>query len=126
MGREDIQRRIGEVNREINEEVAKTTIPEYKPKVFPTGSWILAVLGAAWWLAGSEVPQVAAYHQDYGEYGLYVAVIVGAYALLKTVLWLFQGKPTGGAEYINATARVRELQEKRRDLEMQLKELDAE
>jgi hypothetical protein len=126
MGREDIQRRIGEINREINEEVGKTTLPEYKPKLFPTGLWIFAAVCAGWWLFGNQVPQAAQYHAEYGEYGLYAAVVIGAYALFKTVLWLFQGKPKGSAEYMNATARVRELQDKRRDLEMQLKELDAE
>jgi hypothetical protein len=126
MTRDELQRRIAQVNRDINDEVSKSPLPNFKPKPFPTGAWVLGIICAALGLFGGQINALKPYYDDYGEYGFYAAAVFGIYAVLRTLLWLFQGKPKGSREYMESTTHVRELQERRRELEMQLKEIDPE
>lgn len=120
---EEIQKQIAELDKQINQILVEKRLPPLKPpKPFPLGSWILAAVVGAYYLFGDLLPAVGGLHAAYQTYALYATLALGAYALLRTVLWLFSGKPKTPPEYIEATRQVQELQNQRRLLEKELRE----
>jgi hypothetical protein len=120
---EDLQRQIAEIDKQINKILVEKRLPPLKPpKPFPLGSWILAILLAAYYLFGDMIPVVGGYHALYSQYSMYAAMVVAAYALLRSVLWLFGKNPKTPPEYLEASQQVKELQNQRRLLEKELRE----
>jgi len=121
---EDLQRQIAEIDKQINKILVEKRLPPLKPpKPFPLGSWILAILLAAYYLFGDMIPVVGEYHALYSQYSMYAAMVVAAYALLRSVLWLFGRNPKTPPEYLEASQQVKELQNQRRLLEKELREV---
>ncbi|MCX7964155.1 MAG: hypothetical protein N2644_06720 [Candidatus Sumerlaea chitinivorans] len=120
---QEIQRQIAELDKQINNLIAEHRLPPIKPaKPFPLGTWILALLVAAWWLFGDMVPMVGSYRQMTTPYDWYATLILGALALLRTVLWLLGRPRKTPPEYLEVTRKVQELQEQRRLLQKELRE----
>lgn len=126
MTRDQIQREIADLDRQLNQVLGSTQLPSLEARPFPTWTWIAAFLAAAWWMFGSDVPVIQNYHRDYGQYGLYAALILGLFALLSTLSWMFRRRGGVSEDYKAATAKSRELQERRRELQVRLRELEEE
>ena len=126
LDRAAIQREIAEIDGELNRTLGSTTLPSLDSKPFPKGTWLLAFLAAAWWMFGSELPVISEYYPKYGEWGMYAAIGFGILALLTTLSWLFRRRGGVSAEYRQASDKARILQERRRELQVQLRELEAD
>jgi hypothetical protein len=126
MDRASIQREIAEIDGELNRTLGSTQLPSLEVKPFPVWSWVLAFLAAAWWMIGSDVPVISEYHGRYGEYGFYAAIALGLLALFSTISWALRRRGGVSPEYRQATEKARVLQERRRELQVQLRELDAD
>ncbi|MGB9690869.1 MAG: hypothetical protein ACPL7D_01730 [Candidatus Sumerlaeaceae bacterium] len=120
---EELQQRIAELDKQINQILIEKRLPPLKPpKPFPLGTWIIALLLGGYYLFGDLIPVVGQHYGDYAKYVLYAAVAVAALALLRTVLWLFSRNPKTPPEYLEASRRVKELQDQRRLLEKELRD----
>jgi hypothetical protein len=126
MDRASIQREIAEIDGELNRTLGATKLPSLEVKPFPIWTWLLAFAAAAWWMLGSDLPVIAEYHRSYGEYGLYAAIALGLLGLFSTLSWALRKRGGVSQEYRQATEKARVLQERRRELQVQLRELDAE
>ncbi|MCX7626150.1 MAG: hypothetical protein N2Z21_08065 [Candidatus Sumerlaeaceae bacterium] len=120
---EEIQRQIAELDKQINKILTERRLPPLKPpKPFPLGTWILAALAGGYYLFGDLIPVVGQFYATYQRYALYATLALGAYALVRTALWLFSRKPKTPPEYLEASQQVQELQNQRRLLEKELRE----
>ncbi|MGI8907424.1 MAG: hypothetical protein ACR2IE_13145 [Candidatus Sumerlaeaceae bacterium] len=126
MQRDAIQREIAEIDGELNRVLGSTTLPSLEVKPFPKGTWLLAFLSAAWWMFGSDLPVISNYHSQYGDWGMYAAVAFGILGLMTTLSWLFRRRGGMSTEYAQASEKARVLQERRRELQVELRELEAE
>lgn len=126
MDRAEIQREIAEIDQELNRTLGSTALPSLDVKPFPVWTWVLALVAAAWWMIGSDVPVISEYHGQYGEWGMYAAIVLGLLGLLSTLSWLFRRRGGVSTEYRQATEKARVLQERRRELQVRLRELEAE
>jgi len=121
---EEIQKKIAEIDKQINTILVEKRLPPLKPpKPFPLMTWILALVLLGYYLFGDALPYVGPYYQPYGEYSMYGALVVGVVALLRTLLWLFSRNPKTPPEYLEASRKVQDLQDQRRLLEKELREL---
>lgn len=126
MTRQEIQQRIAELDREINNQVAGAKLPPAtKRRTFPIWTWLLAGLALGWTYYGHEIPGTQDIHSQYHNIGLYVAIFFGVLALWATVLWLIQPSTKITPEYRASAEKVKLLQEERRDLMSQLKRLES-
>jgi hypothetical protein len=126
MTRDEIQREISDIDRELNRVLGSAKLPSLEARPFPAWTWILAFVAAAWWMFGSQLPVIQNYHRDYGEWGLYASLFFGLFALLSTLSWMFRRRGGVTEEYRAATEKSRDLQERRRELQVRLRELEAE
>lgn len=127
MTHSEVQNRIAEIDRQVNSEVAGSKLPLTTTyRNFPTTTWVLAAVAFAWSFYGDAVPGSLNFHDHYSVYAWYTGLILAALALWGTVLYLFQPRPKISDAYRESTARVRTLQEERRELMVRLRELDPE
>lgn len=125
MSREDIRQQIAALTAEINIEVARTPLPSGSTlRIFPTMWWIGAAICYSFWQFGDDIPPIATYNQQYGEIIMYIGVAMAVWAALRTLLWIIGGRRRSSAQYLRETQHIRDLQERRRQLEMRLKEMD--
>lgn len=131
MRREQLLREIAEIDDRINQAVTSAELPTFEYKPFPLGTWILAIMLFAWSRFGSMIPEAYAYYDQTKTYAFYGAIVLGALALIRSVLWLLRGH--GGrayqkksSAYMEASRDARELQEKRRELQAELRAISGE
>lgn len=124
MNREDLLREITRIDSEINKVVVETELPSVRYQPFPKIGWILAGALALWAIFGQAVPHAEAQtiHAQYSVYGLYGAAIFGLLALLRTITFFTSRSSmlTKSARYRENSAKIRELQEQRRQLQSEL------
>lgn len=120
---EQLQHRIAEIDKQINEILVTKRLPPLKPpKPFPLGTWILVLAVGAYYFFGDLLPFVGSYYGELSRYAMYAAGVLLLLALLRSLMWLFSGKPKTPPEYIEAHQKVKELQEQRRLLEKELRD----
>jgi hypothetical protein len=125
MTREDILRRIAELDNEINHILGNTQLPSLESRSFPMGTWIFAALLAGYYLFGADIPMIDRFHQPYGRYFFYASGLFAVLALWGSLSWLFRKRGGVSKEYGEASVRVKGLQDQRRELQAQLKELES-
>ena len=125
---EDLQRKIGELNKQINDEVARNPAPRTNDpsSAFPSGTWILAIVCFAWAFGGDQVDQIKPYVEMSWMYVAGLGALLALAALVRSILWIFKSRPKSGKEYTQNTSKVRELQAQKRELQQKLKELEEE
>lgn len=123
--RQELQAKIAELDRRINEELAKTRLPslDARRRQFPKADYVVAALLIGYHYFGEQIPVIGQFHDTTSPWDLYLGLAVAAIAVLRTILWLFKGSPKTDANYVAATSVVRDLQAQKRDLQAQLKEL---
>ncbi|MCX7718194.1 MAG: hypothetical protein N2111_07315 [Candidatus Sumerlaeaceae bacterium] len=123
--RQELQARIAELDRRINEELSKTRLPslDSRRRQFPKADYIVAALLIGYHYVGGQIPVIGQFHDITSPWDLYLGAAVAAIAVLRTILWVFKGNPKADANYVAATSAVRDLQAQKRDLQAQLKEL---
>ena len=124
--RREIQGRLDDVERQLAEEFTRATSaisPGETPR-FPGGTWLSAVVGLLWWQSGDLIPGLLRAWLQTRSWVLYIALALAAVAAARTVWWAMKrGGPKVDRQYVEATAKTRELQAVKRDLLMQLQEL---
>ena len=125
MRREDIQREIARLDDEINRVVGSAELPKLQARPFPSGTWMLAILCLAWWQFGGYIPGTFRFHLETARWAFYIGLALAAMAFISTVFWMFsgQGYETKSQAYTDASRKARELQERRRDLQSELRAL---
>ncbi len=123
--RAQLQTEIAELDRQINAELGKTRLPSLNTRnaSFPWSYYILAALVLAWWQFGGMLPIPG--HDKYAHYAMWVGGAICVFAVIRTFLWLIRRNPKGGTKYMEATTHVRELQQRRQELQKQLKEIEG-
>jgi hypothetical protein len=123
--RQELQQQLADVDRQINSELSKTKLPELRTDMqFPLPLFILAAICFAWWAIGAQIPVAGEYHPATAKWVMYAGCVLVALGALRTLQWLMKRNPKGDAGYLEATTRVRELQQQRREIQRQIKELD--
>jgi hypothetical protein len=128
MDRQQMLDRIAELTVMINSEMAGQRAPEFggADVQFPTSLIIATGLVYAWYLYGGELtflPGARPLHNQFGEYGFYVAIAMGILVLLQLARKFIKGKPKADPEYAASAERVRQFQDERRLLQEKLKSL---
>lgn len=123
--RQEIMRRISDLDQQINAELAQQRAPtlDQMHRRFPIMDWIAAAACFAWAQFGQMVPGVENFHAISEKWVFWIAILLAALAAFRTVLWLVK-RPRGRVEgYAQMTERVRKLQDERRDLQLQLEQV---
>ncbi len=128
MNRESLQRRIAQLDEEINQVITATEIPKLDVRPFPTGTWLVAILCFAWSQFGSLIPGARQYHLETAKWAWIAGIVLGVIAILSTISWFFRRRGYKGRSdnYMAASRKARELQEKRRELQAELRSLTEE
>jgi len=124
MTREQCLAEIAELDKEINAALANAPLPKLESRPFPIGSWILAVLTFVWWMFGSEIPYLQNFHFRIMDYVFYGALIMTALAVISTLSYLLRRRGGTNVAFRQATEKVKVLQDRRRELQVRLKELE--
>ena len=124
--RQELQQQLADVDRQINSELSKTKLPDLRSEhgQFPLPLFILAAICFAWYVAGNMIPVAGEYHSMTAKWVMYAGGVLLFLGVLRTLQWIIKRRPKGDANYMAATTRVRELQQQRRDIQRQIKELD--
>lgn len=123
MTRAQIQQQLVDLDRQINEESAKNRVPSLnlRNRSFPWAYWVsAAVFLAAGLFGGQFLPQL---HAQYGKYALIIGAVIGISGAIRTVIFFVKGRSHNDKGYAQATEKIRQLQEKRQELQKQLKEI---
>ena len=125
MRREDLLREIARIDDEINAVVGAAELPRLNAVPFPTGTWVLAILCLAWWQFGGHIPGVFIFHLETARWAFYVGLLLAVFGFLSTIRWMFSGRSyqEKSSAYTDASRKARELQERRRDLQAELRAL---
>lgn len=125
MNREQILEEIARLDEEINRVLASAQLPKLEHRPFPLGLWALTGLSFAWWKYGDYLPGAYIYHFETAQYGFYLGIVFAVIAVLSSISWLIRGRGYGGKSeaYRSASRNARELQERRRELQAELKSL---
>jgi type VI protein secretion system component VasK len=128
MRREQLQREIARLDEEINQVISSTEIPRLDMRPFPTGTWIFAILCFAWSLFGGLIPGAGVYHMETAGWAWIAGIVFVILAVISTISWFLRrrGYKERSGEYLQASRQARELQEKRRDLQAELRSLNEE
>lgn len=128
MRREDLLVEIARLDKEINRVLAATELPKIDTRPFPLGTWIFAGMCLAWTEFGYMIAGAELYHMQTATYTWYLAIVAAVAALLSTISWLVRGGGyrTKNDDYFNASRKARELQERRRDLQAELRAISGE
>lgn len=123
--RQEILKRISDLDRQINSELAQQRAPtlEQTHRSFPIMDWAAAVVCYAWVQFGANIPGVQDFHGASAKYVFWAAIALAVLALIRSVLW-FVKRPRGRMQgYAEMTERVRRLQDERRDLQLELEQV---
>jgi hypothetical protein len=123
LSREQIQKKIAELNARENEIIAANPIRKLEssgPKPFPMMAWALALACAGAWQYG---PAYARQYisKDIAAYCSYGAAGLGGLAALLTLRWMFAGRSKTAQHYQEANRKLEALRKERGLLEDQLK-----
>lgn len=123
MTRAQIQQQLVDLDRQINEESAKNRVPSLnaRNRSIPWGNWVSAAIFVGAGIFGGQV--VPKLHEQYGQYALILGAIFGLSAAVRTVLFFVKGRAKNDKAYAQAAEKIRQLQEKRTELQRQLKEI---
>ncbi|MBX7244784.1 MAG: hypothetical protein K1X53_04755 [Candidatus Sumerlaeaceae bacterium] len=122
--RKELQQELADLDRQINAEVAKAPLPKMRDvhRRFPFAYFILGGLGIGYWAAGDSIPGVSgSLHTSTADYGLYVGGVIIAIGVIRLLQWMFLSNFKADAQYKEATVTVKDLQQKRRELQQELK-----
>ena len=122
--REEIQKQIEELDWEINTKLGKCELPELNTGkwVFPKSNWVTAMIIGAWSLFGDSLSY--SLHEKTSKYSMYAAAILAIVAGIRTIVWMIQRSPGPTKGYRKTTDDVKYLQDRRQELQQQLKELE--
>jgi len=126
--RMELQQKIADLDRKINEEVAKAgrvkTLRTQEVN-FPLGTWILAIVVAAWWAAGGAIlPDL---HEQTAFWAFIVAAIIGLVAIYRTVMFVLRKvKPQKMGYSQTESAEMLGLRKQRAELQKKLDEHNKE
>ena len=125
MKREELQREIARLDDEINRVISSVELPKLDVRPFPTGTWLFAFLCLAWWLYGYKIPGAYDYHLQTSVWAFRLGALMAMVALLSTISWVLRGRgyQNRSDAYTNASRKARELQERRKDLQAELRSL---
>lgn len=128
MKRDDILAEIARIDEEVNRTVSSVELPWLDVRPFPYGIWIFAALCYAWTHFGYRIPGAYAIHMETAPYSRYLGIICAVVGLLATINWLFRGRGYRAETdaYVQATRRARDLQERRRELQSELKVISSD
>lgn len=129
--REELQRRIAELNNEINEVIDANRLSTVrKPVFFPMVSWIVAVGVTAWLFIGSRffpampawVPKMIseAVAKYVPHYLPYLGLLIGCYAMYWTARWVIY-RLFNPRSYVASQQVVYELEMQRQSLLQKLR-----
>ena len=125
MRRVELQKKIAQLDEEINSVLASTELPKLDVRPFPIGTWLFGFLCLAWVEFGSRIPAMYSYHLETAVWEWRLGLVIQAVAFLSTLSWFFRGRgyEYKSAAYTEASRKVRDLQERRRDLQSELRGL---
>jgi MFS superfamily sulfate permease-like transporter len=128
MNREQLLQEIARLDEEINRVVGSTRLPALEYRPFPIGTWITAAMFFAWWKFGDRLPGAYVYHYQSQNYAFYLGLIFIVIAIFSSISWFIRSRKYGktSEEYTAASRDARELQERRRELQAELRALSKE
>ncbi len=128
MTREEILKEIARLDEEINRTVAAVELPKLEHRPFPLGMWFLTAGCFAWYRYGGQIPQAYIMHYETAMYAYYLGIIFGVIAVLATISWIVRGRgySSKSEAYTAAGRSARELQERRRDLQAELRAISRD
>ena len=128
MRRQDLLREIARLDDEINSTVAAAELPRLDYRPFPKGTWLFALLMLGWAEFGGYIPGSFYYHLQTARYDWYLGLVIALVAVLSTISWFMRsrGYKDKSEAYTEASRRARGLQERRRELQMELRALSED
>jgi hypothetical protein len=128
MRREQLLDEIARVDEEINQTIASAQLPRIDVRPFPYSIWIITAAFFAWYFFGDRLPGAYAQYLATADYARILGWICAAVAALATVNWMLRGRGyhSKNEAYLNASRRARELQERRRELQSELRAITGE
>lgn len=128
MRREDLQREIAQLDEEITRIIGSVELPQLKARTFPASTWLFAALCFAYVYFGFLIPGSYQVHMETHRYARWLGWAALLLALVSTLRWLFRGRgyQAKSAAYTNASRRARELQEKRQELQAELRAMEGQ
>jgi len=128
MRREDLLREIAEIDDQINSVIGAVELPKLNAVPFPTGTWVLAILCFAWWQFGGYIPGAFIFHLETARWAFYLGLVLSVFGFISTVRWMFSGRSyeAQSSAYTDASRKARELQERRRDLQAELRAISKD
>ena len=122
--REEIQRRIADLDRQISEELATVRLPASSEARggFPLLGWLIAGTAFAWWRFGFLAPDLLGLWNTTARYTFYAGFVLAFIALVRTVFWLVRGRNTNA--YTDMSRTVQQLREERHTLQQELRQQD--
>ena len=128
MRREELLAEIARLDEEINRTIASAELPRIDVRPFPYAIWLFTALCFAWVYLGNRVLSDYALYLDTVSYAWNIGIICGIVAVLATINWIFRGRgyQAKSDAYTIASRRARELQERRRELQTELKSISSE
>lgn len=131
MRRDEILAEIARLDEQINRTVSRVELPRVDAYPFPVGIWVFTLACFAWYLYADDIPATAMYHLQTAVYAKYLGWICGGFALLATMNWAYRALSSRrdrskSEAYMAASRQARELQERRRELQAELRSLTEE
>ena len=128
MKRDELLKEIARLDEEINRMVASAKLPSLDARPFPFGTWTFAIMCFAWWQYGDRIPGAYIYYLNTYNYAYYLGLVIGLVAILSTISWFLRGRgyQTKNSAYLTASRSARALQERRRELQAELRAISRD
>lgn len=128
MRRDELLAEIARLDEEINRTVSTVELPRIDVRPFPWAIWVFTALCFAWFFFGDRIPGAYSHYLASVNYAWNIGLVCGIVAVLATINWMFRGRgyQAKSDAYVTASRHARELQERRRELQSELKSISAE
>lgn len=128
MKRDELLAEIARLDEEINRIVTSVELPHIDHRPFPMGLWLFCGICFAWYYFGDRLPGIYSYYVMSAHYAWYAGIIFILIAIYATLRWALGGRSyhRQSQEYTQASLQARELQERRRELQAELRAISAE
>lgn len=128
MRRELLLQEIANIDKELNRVVAASPLPAMNGRPFPLGAWVFAGMCLGWAEYGHRIPGAYLHYLQTARYAWYLGIAMAVVALFSTISWLVRsfGRSNKSENYFSASREARILQERRRDLQAELRAISGE
>jgi len=128
MRREELLREIARLDEEINRTIGSAELPRIDVRPFPYSIWLFTIGCFAWALFGDRIPGAYVYYLESVRYAWYLGIICAGVGFIAVVNWLFRGRgyQAKSEAYVSASRKARELQERRRELQTELRAISGD